>query len=281
MDKRYRIASHLLSETQRSLAWSNLGSWENTNDYVIACEQLAAKIGRAAKLNPETRLLDLACGQGASITFWRQHFGVNYMTALDIQHSALQHIKDYFVDQQRIDRQYFNLRVIEASFDQANLPIGVDYEHADAVVCVDAAYHAQSMTAFINFCTQALKPAGNLAFCTLVESAQWQQASPWQKVQHEWLLKLAGVSRKSILNQAELEQCLAEQGFEQIQIIHMDQEVLAGFSHYIQQRASALSMSQKLSSAWQKIAMTARLCDFLYKHQLVHYSLVSAVKKSK
>lgn len=277
-DKRYRIASYLLSETQRPLAWSNLGYWENTDDYVIACEQLAARIGSAAKLEVKTRLLDLACGQGASIAFWRQHFGVNYMTALDIQASYIRNIKDYFVDQQRIDSTYFNLRIIEASFDDAELPIGVDPAHADAVVCVDAAYHAKSMDAFLNFCNQALKPSGQLAFCTLLESERWQHATPWQKKQHAWLLKLAGIAKNSMLSQSQLRDHLNQHGFEQIQITNMDHEVLAGFSRYIQQRATTLSLTQKLSPAWQKIAMTARLCDFLYKNNLVHYSLISASK---
>lgn len=280
VDQRYRIASYLLSETQRTLAWSNLGYWENTDDYVIACEQLAAKIGSAAKLNNQTRLLDLACGQGASIVFWRQHFGINYMTALDIQTGYIRNIKDYFVDQQRIDNNYFNLRIIEGSFDQAELPIGVDQAHADAIVCVDAAYHATSISAFIEFCTQALKPAGRLAFCTLLKSEQWPQANHWQKIQHELLLKVAGVSKASVVSAAELEQQLAEQGFEHVKISHMDKEVLAGFSAYIQQRATALSLTQRLSPAWQKIVMTAKLCDFLYKNQLVNYSLISAVKSS-
>lgn len=278
VDQRYRIASHLLSETQRPLAWSNLGYWENTNDYVIACEQLAAKVGRAANLKPGNRLLDLACGEGASIAFWRQHFGINYITALDIQTRSINNIRYYFIDQQRIDKSYFSLRVIQGSFDQTELPIGVDKHHADAIVCVDAAYHASTITAFLDFCSQALKPAGHLAFCTLVKSEQWQQASPWQKVQHEWLLKLAGIPKASVVSAFELEHHLAERGFEHIKISHMDNEVLAGFSAYIQHRATNLSFAQRLSPAWQKIVMTAKLCDFLYQNQLIHYSLIRAVK---
>jgi cyclopropane fatty-acyl-phospholipid synthase-like methyltransferase len=276
-NKQYAIASHLLSDSMQALAWSNLGYWDNTSDYITACEQLAFTVGRAAKLNKNTQLLDVACGQGASILFWQQKFAVQQITALDIQADQIRNIQQYFAnaDDQQIQTR---TQILHASFDQPDLPNGMTAGQMDAVVCVDAAYHAQSMAAFLSFCQHALKPNGHLAFCTLLKSSAWEKASTLQKAQHRLLLKLAGVSNASVLSQAELQQQLQQHGLAQATIVSMNDQVLAGFSASIRQRATTLSFSQKNSLAWQKIAMTAKLCDFLHRHKLLDYCVVSAVK---
>lgn len=269
---RFAIASALLGDPDL-LAWSNLGFWQNTGDhqntydYQVACAQLAEQVGLAAKLKPHDYVLDLGCGQGASLRYWTKQFGIRHLSAFDIQPACIAGIQAANLPE--LDGIY------QAAFDQLPLPSD-SLDHAfDAVLCVDAAYHAR-LTDFVAVNSAALKPDGRMAFTTLSKSKRWPLASLWQKTITLRLLSMAYVPAQNLLHPEEILTTLQQAGFTDIGLQVMDQQVLAGFAQYIEQIAPPKTLTLAAKADWIKIKMTARLCGFLAKHGLVHYVLVSA-----
>lgn len=290
----FAIASALLGDA-RPIAWSNLGFWQNTRCYITACEQLAQQVGLAAGLTPDDTLLDLGCGQGASLLYWHMAFGIKSISAIEIQPDCVQAIR-----QARLPALE---AVYQGSFAQLPLPSPQLQQAFDAVLCVDAAYHAQPAD-FLAVAHRALRPQGRLAYTTLCKSKQWDQpsASYRQKLLQRFtltLLNTAYVPECNMLSISQLDTQLQQAGFTSIEISQIDQQVLQGFGDYMHNHQrppfSSTNFSSKPSNSknssatragtglnqrldWLKIVMTGQLCRFLARHQLIHYVLVSATR---
>lgn len=257
---RYAIATDLLAP-QSDAPWSNLGDWSGCSDYLSACRQLARRHGEAIALGTGDRLLDLACGAGASLSLWRSDFAVSELIALDLQIGR--------IAQLQAAPPPGLLAAHHARFDRLPLPAGLAPASCDAAICIDAAYHADSPEAFADFAAAALKPAGRLAFSTLL------MHSGRPSRQQGLLLRLAGVPATSLRDAEAMRTLLAARGWQDIVITPLPQ-VLGGFADFVAQRAKHLSRRQRLSSGWLKIALTARLCRRLQDSGALRYSLISA-----
>ncbi len=264
----FAIASDLLGEAGEGLAWSNLGAWSPGLDYAQACRQLALVHGQAAELAPGQEVLDLACGSGASLMLWSEAFGVAGVTGLELQADCLARI--------RRSPPPALQGLYQARFDQLPLPPGLPAQAFDAVLCVDAAYHASSLSTFAAFAAQALRPGGRLAFSTLVQTPVLGGVSPREREVLFWLLARAGIPTASFLTPEALSMALQEQGFGELSLSYQDEAVLGGFAAFADRHQPALSWVQRYSPGWLKIAATAWLCRQLYRRGWAHYVVVSA-----
>lgn len=267
----FAIATELLTDEPEALAWSNLGYWTQATDYPEACRQLALLLGAAAALSPATTVLDVACGQGASLALWPEAFGVRHITALELQTKCVESI--------RAQAPPALHAIHQARFDQLPLPEALPAHAFDAVLCVDAAYHAHSLADFASFAGQALKPGGWLVFTTLVQSPA-VQTSWWRRGLVQLLLAMAQIPPASVLTSAELRRTLAQQGLACVAIRHLDANVLQGFADFVQRRGRELPWSKQFSAGWCKIRLTAYLCRFLHWTGYLHYSLIQGGRVS-
>jgi cyclopropane fatty-acyl-phospholipid synthase-like methyltransferase len=263
----FAIAVELLSDTRAPLPWSNLGDWSAALHYDDACRALARRVGHAAALQADDHVLDLACGHGASLAHWPEAFGVRCVSGLEIRSACVTQIRAHAPA---------GLEAIEAGrFDTWPAPGALREQTFDAVVCVDAAYHASSLAAFASFSAALLKPQGRFAFTTLVaaESLDETRALPMRLV-----LARAGIPPASVPTTEVLASTLAGQGFAEIRIQALDTEVLQGFHDFVQRRRGELSWRQKAGAGWLKIEATAWLCGRLVASGALHYCLVSATR---
>ena len=271
---KFAIDSKLLGDPNR-LAWSNLGYWRNSrssdehtnppNDYIAACQQLANIVGSATQLTSTDKLLDLGCGQGASLHYWSTAFSVKHITAFELQTTCIEKINQASLPQ--LDAIY------HASFSHLPLP-NAQLEHAfDVVLCVDAAYHAP-LNDFLAVNQAALKPHGRIGFTTLIRPESTLKNNRVFKKLKPYLFNLAAIPQQQLNTEIEVIDALKSFGFRNIQIKHLDHEVLNGFAQYIKRQPPRLNPNN--FSQWLKITLTAKLCGFLYQHKLVHYSVVSA-----
>ena len=270
---KYAINAALLGD-RAELAWSNLGYWlADTKDYPQACRQLADQLAQRLNLNSKDQLLDLGCGQGASLVHWLQHYKIQNIHAVELQKQCVDKIQKSFPQLTNIYAQSFlNLKQIEFK------------TQFDVVLCIDAAYHSV-LNSFLKAVQPVLNSKGRLGFHSLMLSGTFAELSAWQKFKYRCLLKCADVNLSNLMPKADLTQCLQQQGFEDVSIEDFSTEVLQGFALYVASDEFAQIQSQaQLNAATThkldllKIKMTARLCQKLYKDGLVRYVQITAQK---
>lgn len=260
---KYAINSQYLGDN-RVLAWSNLGYWdESCTDYVQACCTLADRLAQAVQLSSQDCLLDLGCGQGASLLHWQQQYAVSNLSAVELQLTCIEQIQQQLQPNPTLYRMSF-LQLQQLKLDQK----------FDVVLCIDAAYHSPLNTLLASVQT-VIATSGRLGFHYLTLSEKFEQLTRIQQQYYRYLLKAADVDLDQLTTVAVLQQSLTRCGFKQIAIEDISQPVLAGFAQYIQQLKLEKQQS-KLNVDYLKISMTAKLCQQLYRQGMLQYVQVCA-----
>ncbi|PJG44170.1 methyltransferase [Acinetobacter tandoii] len=264
---KYAINAKLLGDSSE-LAWSNLGYWSDlAQTYPDACRALADHLAESVQLTASDHVLDLGCGQGASVLHWRQHYQIQHLAAVELQAECVQRIQAIFPEPQQIYCQSF-LNLKQIPFQQ----------HFDVVLCIDAAYHS-SLNSFLSAVSPVLNSKGHLAFHYLMLSPKFLNSNAVDKMQLALLLKAVDVNLKDLPDHMALQQQLAQAGFEHIQIEDLSEAVFGGFARYIQQQNTAQTGEQHTAFDVMKIKLTAKLCQKLWAQGMVQYVQVSAQKK--
>ncbi len=265
---KYAINSTLLGD-ESLLAWSNLGYWSaQQRSYPEACRQLADQLVQAIALKDTDHVLDLGCGQGASLLHWSQHYHLSHFSAVELQKACVEQIQQQCIP--GLDAIY------ASSFMQLREP---ELEQAfDVVLCIDAAYH-HAFSKFLNVAHRMLKPQGRLAFHYLVRSPRWQTLSSFKQLQYRYLLKAADIDVDTLPEQQQAEEMLFESGFSRCQFTDLSEAVLAGFANYVDQLAKTGLKAAGLDGF--KILMTAKLCDKLYREGCLNYVQISAERAAE
>mgnify|MGYP000078249936 FL=1 len=246
------------------LAWSNLGYWQNQyDDYPQACQSLADQIAASIQLKQSDHVLDLGCGQGASLLHWLRYYQIQQLSAVELQPEYAKRIQKQLAQVQIHCGSFLNLNALQL----LNL--------FDVVLCIDAAYHSD-LNSFLRSASSILNSKGRIAFHYLMWSDRWQNCSQLQKQQYRYLLKAADVNDLNLQTESQLLLNLLENGLDDIIIQDFSEPVLNGFSNFIKNKTS---IKKPFDFAQLKIEMTAKLCAKLYHDGLVRYIQVSAVKK--
>lgn len=260
---KYAIDASSLGDDQE-LAWTNLGFWKNTQNYREACRQLADHLAQAVNLNSKDHLLDLGCGQGASLLHWLKHYQPKSLSAVELQTQCVHKIQKLTPEISQIFcGSFLNLKQFEFK------------QYFDVVLCIDAAYHSH-LNSFLDSIAPVLNSKGRLGFHYLMRADSCQNMTILQEQKHRYLLKAANVAWDSVPNEKMLRATLEQQGFVDIQIEDLSEQVLLGFSQYIQNQQGQ-KRSRGLANF--KIQMTAKLCQQLYQNGYVRYIQITAIKK--
>ncbi len=237
---------------------------ENTQTYREACRQLADHLAQAVNLNSKDHLLDLGCGQGASLLHWLQHYHPKSLSAVELQASCVNKIQKLIPEISQIFcGSFLNLKQFEFK------------QRFDAILCIDAAYHSH-LNSFLDSVTPVLNSKGRLGFHYLMRADSCQNMTAFQEQKYRYLLKAADVTWDALLTEEILRTTLEQQGFTDIKIEDLSEQVLLGFSQYIQNQ-QAQSHNRGLANF--KIQMTAKLCQQLYQNGYVRYIQITAIKK--
>lgn len=259
---KYAINAQILGD-DRELAWSNLGYWEDaTSSYPKACMALADQLAQSLELSSEHALLDLACGQGASLVHWQHNYQIQNSSAVELQKECVEKIKSKYPN-------FVDIHC-DSILNLKQIPL----QHMfDVAVCIDAAYHC-NLNSFLKSVTSVLNSNGKLGFHYLIFSDEWINLNSLQKQKYKWLLKAADVNLDNLMMHQEMKQVLEANEFSEIQILDLSEQVFAGFSAYVK---DVLNLNvNKLDDF--KIEMTAKLCSKLYEDGFVKYVQVTAQK---
>lgn len=262
---KYAIDASLLGD-QSQLPWSNLGYWQaGQQDYAAACRTLADRLAETVGLNSKDKLLDLGCGQGASLLHWQQRYQVQYLASVELQPACVTNIQQHLPDLNAIYPASF-LRLKDMHFPQ----------RFDVVLCLDAAYHSP-VPELLDQVRSVLNTNARIGFHHLILSKKWESLNALQKRKYQFLLKSADVNLKNLMLKNELYHCLENFEFKNIQIEDLSEAVFSGFADYVNQNLNSKKLKQKGKRLDQfKIQMTAKLCQKLYQDGIVRYVQVTA-----
>lgn len=269
---KYAIDAATLGD-HAQLPWSNLGYWQTgQQDYAAACRMLADHLAQSVNLNSKDKLLDLGCGQGASLLYWQQHYQVQYLAGVELQAACVVNIQQYLPELNAIYQASF-LRLKELPFSQ----------RFDVVLCLDAAYHSP-VPVFLEQVRSVLNSNARIGFHHLVLSERWETLNALQRRKYQFLLKSADVNLKDLMTVGALYACLDRFKFKNIEIQDLSEPVFSGFADYVQQTLNSKSSDAQAQGSKLdqfKIQMTAKLCQKLYQEGIVRYVQVTAQSKNE
>jgi microcystin synthetase protein McyJ len=234
----------LLHRGGRRGTWGNLGLWENEEaDYAQACTALASAVAEAAGLRRGDAVLDLACGAGDELLLWLDGYGAARVHGVELDPMLAQ----------AASQQVGTRATVELG--SALQPGRWPSAGFDRVVCVDAAYHLQPRSAFLEAAWQALKPGGTLAYTDLV----LRTATP----RHGRLLlrtaaRLAGLAADELLDAQAQQQRLLDLGFADVHLQPLDEPVLGGFARFVRAQGPRVARTL-IHRDWRRVGCTAAL----------------------
>ena len=269
-EHKYAINAALLGDTSL-LPWSNLGYWQiGQQDYVAACQALADHLAETIHLNSKDKLLDLGCGQGASLLHWQQHYQVQYLAGVELQKTCVTRIQQHLPELNAIYHASF-LRLKDIHFPHK----------FNAVLCLDAAYHSP-VPLFLEQIRSVLNSNARIGFHHLVLSERWENLNALQRRKYQFLLKSADVNLKDLMTVGALYACLDRFEFKNIQIQDLSEPVFSGFADYVQKTLNSKASDDQAQGSKLdhfKIQMTAKLCRKLYQEGIMRYVQVTAQSK--
>ncbi len=257
----------LLQDEWIPAPWINLGDWSVTEDYREACHQLALRLGDFLELKADDRLLELACGYGAGLRLWSKSFGVQYCDALEYRRECHDFIES---DPPSNLDELIKMRAEDffSSLFSGQCKGEAGY---DAILCVDAAYHFDSLRDLLKASRILLKPGGRIGFHLFCLNSQKPLAG--------WLMKLfelAEVDSREFRNEEDLIREAQKEEFEKVEVVDMTVKVLGGFASFVKRRSVELGFREKLKPAWWKIRATAWLGNKVLREGWLKYVMVQA-----
>ncbi len=167
-------------------------------------DQLAARIPEK-----EGRILDVACGPGATTQRLARYYAPDRITGINISEAQIAAAR-----QRAPGSTFQRMDAAQLEFPEA---------HFDAVMCVEAAFHFKTRDKFLREALRVLKPGGSLVLTDMLFRSFMKPIGDFGQVPPaNFLRDVAGYRSQ-----------LAVAGFESIDVLDATQVCLAGFRRHL------------------------------------------------
>ncbi|KAG8704694.1 hypothetical protein FRC08_002083 [Ceratobasidium sp. 394] len=256
--------------------WLNMGYWENTTDFAIACESFAIKLARAANCKPGGRVLDVGHATGDSLLLHLTHPDIptpSYLagiTSLKSQHvRAVQRVLDVSqVSTTRVqlylgDAVYHPLpktpptplskvqtlhHPLEPDSGDQTTPAHPAYT---SILALDCAYHFKTRSLFLVQSIRRLEPGGTIALADMCIHAS--PATPGLRLLRRIYCVLFSMPPENLITAADYEQTLLQAGYEKVSIEDVTLSVFPGFTTFLKSRGSGWWVFAWVMVVWWKV----------------------------
>jgi ubiquinone/menaquinone biosynthesis C-methylase UbiE len=191
------MSNDLFNEYNEGSGFANFGFWANgARMQRQACEALVEEL--LAFLPKKTgRILDVACGRGATTRHLLRHFDAKSITGINISREQV---------------EYCSASVPGCTFlvmDAAKLEF--DDNSFDNIICVEAAFHFNTREKFLSEALRVLKPGGRLVLSDILMTRDGEAAAKYRHpanfiedpVSYEAVLKRVGFAGTRVIDVTE------------------------------------------------------------------------------
>ena len=187
------MSSPLVDEFYGHSGFLNWGYWDGaTRTQCAACEALMEELLAVLPRPPRGRILDVACGRGATTRALLRHYPPRCVTGINIS-----------------DVQLAECRVTVPGCDFLRMDataLEFDAESFGAVICVEAAFHFHTRERFLREALRVLEPGGCLMLSDILFERWADAASPSLDF------------RNHVADPAAYQALLEESGFERVTV---------------------------------------------------------------
>ena len=248
--------------SEKKTLWMNLGYWtSHSQSYPDACAALARVLGEHAQLCEGLAILDVGCGCGEQLRFWREEFKVGPIHALDPNPTHISRAKDLTKEMQGL------------SFEQASAADFSASSLFDRILALDCAYHFPRKEQFFKRAFDTLKDRGRLAYTDLFLGPKAKAQSSLRNL----CARFCEVPPENLQSLESTDALLHTIGFTDIRITQIQAEVFGGFAQFVSRLKHSLRR-ERFQRSWLKIWLTGQACHYFHSKELLVYGVVSARK---
>lgn len=239
-----RMYEDQMSEYFGDSNFHNYGYWtESTYSQKVASENLVEKL---LSFIPEKKgkILDAACGMGASTKLLLKYYEPSNVTAINISEKQLETCRKNVKGCKILKMDAAQLRFADNSFDN--------------ILCVESAFHFNTRESFFQEANRVLKPGGCLVLSDILTSKLVMKLSKHMPVEN-WVGSLD-----------EYRDVLRKSGFGNIEIIDSTKESWHGFNNSFKQwrekrykEGMVAVRNHLVTSFFHKLSLSSVKCYFL------------------
>lgn len=246
-----------------SSGWSLLGYWKETSKYQQACSEMAGLLADKACLSNQDKVLDMGFTSHDQLLVWLDYYQVASLTAVVRDEQLLartSHACGHFdvLDLVRGGEQALE-HLPSASFDK--------------LLALDCVYQFHDKQTFFGHARRLLKPAGALVFTDMILARPFGSRREQQLV--EFLGRISGVNAEGMLTQDQYELQLKQQGFQQLDVVDITEDVLSGFCFWFGQHYQSLSLHTR-SKLWIRLRLLVWFIRWMQHKNQLRYQLIVA-----
>lgn len=248
----------------------------SAQEYALACQALAQKVGDAAQLNTDSVVFDAGFGCGDQLLFWCDHYQISALYGVNLS------VSQTTLARQRLSEVGLSAQAENISSDNIDTLSAERWHNyrqqaVNRVLALDCIYHFPQKLHFLQQAASLLKRDGRIAFSDIILVKPLEQQRWIDRAVLRLMLWASDIPLANLHCADGNKQLLVQSGFCDVTQEDISVPVMAGFAAWLP-RYKARSRAKAARLNWLKYDVTAAFLAWAQRRQLLGYVVVSAAR---